>query len=81
MNPDKLREIAGKLQQVFEEAGVEVEMFNLKIRVPREYYQSIKANFPDRHSIDMILGVGERDWSIDLLYSPTQSHGSPSEET
>jgi hypothetical protein len=70
LNPEKLNEIASKIQAVLDEFEIDSRGFALNIRVSREYYQMIKENFPKRHSIDMIVSEKGREWAIDLHYLP-----------
>jgi hypothetical protein len=69
LNPESLSNISEKIRAILEEAGIEVEKFNINILVTKDYYEAVKNNFPDRPPIDMTIGVTEVDWAIQLLYS------------
>ena len=69
MDPERLHELADRVRGVLTEFGIELEGFTLGVTVTYEYYQSVKENFPNRHSADRIVGTAKQDWSIDLMYS------------
>jgi hypothetical protein len=69
MDKEQLSELAKNVMDLLKQYDIEAQRFNLKILVSREYYQSIKNNFPDRHPVDLIVGSSEENWGIDLLYS------------
>lgn len=73
MDPNKLNEVAHQIRELLKSSDIEFNMFNIKIRVTKEYYDSIKDNFLNRPPVDIIVGAGEEDWHIELLYSPTLS--------
>ncbi len=75
MDPEQLSELAKDVMDLLKKYDVEVQRFNLKILVPREYYQAIKGNFPSRHPVDLIVGSGEENWGIDILYAPLSQSG------
>ncbi len=69
MDEEQLSELAKDMMDLLKEYDVPADNFALKILVPREYYQTIKENFPDRHPMDVIVGSGQENWSITILYS------------
>jgi hypothetical protein len=69
LTPDKLREMAGKIQALLDEFEIENHGFTLQLHVPGEYLQAIKGNFPYSPIADLILGVLERWWAIHIHHN------------
>ena len=69
MDADKLEELAGKISALLDEYGIDSMMFTLGVRVTPQYYQTIKNNFPERHEVDLIVGVSRENWNINLICS------------
>jgi hypothetical protein len=69
MDAERLSELAKDVMDLLKKYDIPVEKFTLSILVPREFYQTIKENFPDRHPMDVIIGSGAENWAIDILYS------------
>jgi hypothetical protein len=75
VTPERLRIIAGKTRQLLLDQGIPVQILTVLILIPGEYYEQIKANFPDQHPTDRAVSASERNWSIVLNYSPVQAAG------
>ena len=69
MDANRLRELAEELKSLLAEYEIDSMMFTLGVRVTPKYYRAIKENFPERHAVDLIVGAGEDDWSINLICS------------
>jgi len=68
VDKERLRKLAQDVMVLLKEYAIPAEKFTLAILVPREYYQTIKENFPDRHPADIVVGHGEENWHIQLSY-------------
>ncbi len=64
MNSEALGKLAQNVMDLLKKYDIPTERFVMKILVPREYYEAIKENFPDRHPIGRIVGKGEENWSL-----------------
>ncbi len=73
IDANKLKILADRIWTLFDEFGIDAEMFTVGVRVPPEFYRSIKVYFPDRHEIDMVVGSGEENWHISLMCSPFET--------
>lgn len=69
MDANRLGELAGKIRTLLDEYEIDAMMFTLGVRVTPQYYRSIKGDFLDRHLVDLIVGAGKDDWTINLICS------------
>jgi hypothetical protein len=76
MGAERLGELAKDVIALLKNYEIPAEKFVMSILVSREYYESIKENFPDRPPIDQIVSKGEENWAIDISYSVMQQGGS-----
>ena len=75
MDAERLGALAKDVMALLKNYDIPSERFVMSITVPREYYESIKENFPDRHPIDRIVSKSEQNWAIDITYPLMQSGG------
>lgn len=76
MDKEQLGKLAQDVRNLLQKYDIPVEGFVMNILVPEEYYQTIKENFPDRHAMDVIVGSGEENWSIDITRPYVPQGGS-----
>lgn len=70
MDKRKLHELADEVSKLLERYGVTADTFSVNITVPKEYFDSIKDNFPDRNrQIDFIITHSTERWGISLGYA------------
>jgi hypothetical protein len=81
MDSEQLDMLAQDVMDLLKQYKIPAEVFTMRIRVPREYYETIKENFPDRHPIDRIVGKGEENWAINISYSIMQQGGAYTEQS
>jgi hypothetical protein len=81
MDLEQLDKLAQDVMDLLKQYKIPAEIFTMSILVPREYYETIKGNFPDRHPIDRIVGKGEENWAINIAYSIMQQGGSYNEQS
>lgn len=67
MDAEKLAELAQDVMDLLKQHGIPAEIFTLSVLVPRDYFDSIKENFPDRHPVNRMVGAAAEKWSIDFL--------------
>ncbi len=60
---------ASEIMEVLEKYSINSNSFSMNILVTKEYYDSIKENFPNRiPDADHIITEYTEKWSISLLY-------------
>lgn len=68
MNEAQLQDLAMRMRELFNEYGIDAEEYQLKVLVSKAYFEAIKGQFSKRHPLDVMVGAGGDDWSIDLIY-------------
>jgi hypothetical protein len=68
LNKAQLSGIARKVLELIKRDQFDLHNFTMQITIPRDYYELVKNNFPERHPIDRIFGVSRERWAVDVMY-------------
>lgn len=68
MNPERLQALAYDLFDLLERYEIDVDQFGLNIKVPSDYFETIKANFPKAAAagLDFVVSENGTDWTITI---------------